>query len=141
MLSKPVNGEVIVKIGDFESKANYLTDIPNDCLDAFIFALDKGMPAVVYFQYNGYCFYVLADEYNTYVIQEENGKMFYHTEIDVIELAKQLIADIESCMDDWAMWKYYMGELDWDAEEERINLEEKLAELRYLLNKRFKSGR
>lgn len=67
--------------------------------------------------------------------------MFYHTEIDMIEIAKQLIADIESCMDDWAMWKYYMGELDWDAEDERINLEEKLAELRYLLNKRFKSGR
>ena len=41
MIEKPKNGVVHVSIGDFETWANYIFDIPFDWLKACIYALGK----------------------------------------------------------------------------------------------------
>ena len=49
MLTKPKHGWTNLQIGDFTERVSYLTDISNDCLDAFIYALHTGNPAVIFF--------------------------------------------------------------------------------------------
>jgi len=53
MLAKPEHGWVNVQLEGFSERASYMTDIPNDCLDAFIYALQNNSPTVIFFDAEG----------------------------------------------------------------------------------------
>lgn len=104
MLSKPSVGWTTVKLGDFEDRASYLTDVPHDCLDAFIYTLENHRPAVVFFDAEGWNYHIVFSYYTTYILMEKDELEVYEVELDFTELAKELVDDIEQNIDDWANW-------------------------------------
>ncbi len=89
---KPDAGWTNITIGEFRSRASYLTDIPFDCLQAFIFALKHRTPAAISFDAEGWEFIVVVDWYDTHVIiNNTDAKYEYKTiEVKKEDLAKEL---------------------------------------------------
>jgi len=137
MLTKPLHGWTHLNFGNFSERASYLTDVPNDCLDAFIYALQTNNPAVVYFDAERYEFHLIASYYESYIIRdrEDNKVDTYIIEKDVIELAKELVNDIEKYFDDWLNWECYDDSGEY-AEVNREVFKEKLSRLNFEINKR-----
>ena len=130
MLTKPKHGWTNLHIGDFSERASYLTDIPNDCLDAFIYALQNGNPAVVFFDAEGWDFHLVASYYQSYVIVDKDEAKLYAFDKTINDLTKELYEDISNNFDDWLDWDMY--DTVEEREENKRGLKEKLAQL-YLL--------
>lgn len=123
MLSKPKSGWTTLKIQDFEFNASYLTDVPNDFLNAFIVSLrdDISTSIVLDGEAEGECIvifntysnsiYVVYDDYYS---QDKNCIRFW--DIDIATLAKEFVKDIEDNLNDWNWWLC-------DDESNRIDLE------------------
>ena len=96
MFTKPQDGWTHLNFENFSERASYLTDVPNDCLDAFIYALQTNNPAVVYFDAEGYDYHLISSYYRSYIIRDkEDNKVNIHViEKGIIELAKELVSDI-----------------------------------------------
>jgi hypothetical protein len=107
MFTKPEHGWINFTFKEFSERASYETDIPNDCLDAFIYALQNNIPAVVYFDAEGYDYYLLSTKYDTYVIIEKNKLQVYTINKNIEEIAEELIQDIENNFEDWLNWMGY----------------------------------
>jgi len=136
MFTKPQDGWTHLNFENFSERASYLTDVPNDCLDAFIYALQTNNPAVVYFDAEGYDYHLISSYYRSYIIRDkEDNKVNIHViEKGIIELAKELVSDIEKDFDDWLNWECYDdGEY---AEVNRDVFKEKLSLLNFEINKR-----
>lgn len=86
MLSRPQHGWTTISIGSFKDRASYMTDVSTDCLDAFIYGTEKGVPVTIYFDAEGYGYYVVVDEFICYVIKEagedEHTDTLYRIEIN-----------------------------------------------------------
>lgn len=133
MFTKPQYGWVNIEIEEFSERASYLTDIPNDCLDAFIFAREKGVPAVMYFDAEGYDYHLIASYFGTYIIIEKDEIKTYHFDKTFADLAKELINDIEQNIDEWANWQ---SDNQYNSRELKRNkriLEQKVGRLKQLL--------
>ena len=137
MLTKPAHGWTNLNFSNFLERASYLTDIPNDCLDAFIYALQTNNPAVVYFDAEGFDFHLVSSFYRSYIIRdkEDNTVDTYVIEKDIIELAKELVYDIENDFDAWLQWEYYDDSEEY-AETNKEKFKEKLSLLNFEINKR-----
>ena len=122
MLTKPDCGWTNLQIEDFSERAGYMTDIPNNCLDAFIHALQNGNPAVVFFDAEGWDFHLIASYYCSYIIVDKDNTSLYTVKKTIHELAKELYEDINNNLEDWVNW--YLDESD--TEEERKEYKEKL---------------
>ena len=136
MLTKPVHGWTHLQFKNFSERASYLTDIPNDCLDAFIHALQTNNPAIVYFDAEGFDYHLISSFYRSYIIRdkEDNKVDIYVIEKDILELAKELIDDIQRDFNEWLNWESYDdGEY---AEVNREVFKEKLSLLNFEINKR-----
>jgi len=136
MLTTPQDGWTYLQLENFSEHASYLTDVPNDCLDAFIYALRTNNPAIVYFDAEGFDFHLVSSYYRSYIIRdrEDNSVDTYVIEKDIIELAKELVNDIQRDFDDWLNWESYDdGEY---AEVNRDVFKEKLSLLNFEINKR-----
>ena len=136
MLTKPIHGWTILQLGNFSERASYLTDIPNDCLDAFIHALQTNNSAIVYFDAEGFDYHLISSFYRSYIIRDkENNKVDIHViEKDILELAKELVNDIQRDFDKWLNWESYD-----DGEYAEVNREvfrEKLSLLNFEINKK-----
>jgi len=136
MLTKPVHGWTHLQFKNFSERASYLTDIPNDCLDAFIHALQTNNPAIVYFDAEGFDYHLISSFYRSYIIRDKEGNKvdIYVIEKDILELAKELIDDIQKDFDAWLNWESYD-----DGEYVEVNKEvfkEKLSKLNFEINKR-----
>ena len=136
MLTKPVHGWTHLQFKNFSERASYLTDIPNDCLDAFIHALQTNNPAIVYFDAEGFDYHLISSFYRSYIIRdkEDNKVDIYVIEKDILELAKELIDDIQKDFDAWLNWESYD-----DGEYIEVNrdvFKEKLSRLNFEINKR-----
>lgn len=107
MLTKPSHGWTNIQIGNFSERASYLTDIPNDCLDAFIYALQSGNPAVIFFDAEGWDFHLIASYYCSYIIVDKDEAKVYSFDRTIKELAKELYEDINNNFDDWLNWDLY----------------------------------
>ncbi len=96
-------------------EGGYITDIPNDFLDGFIYLLSgKQYRGVVITAHLEPCnfFLVLStgfcEENNYYEITEGNrrheliGERVYLNNVNYVEMAKELIEDIENDLDNWA---------------------------------------
>lgn len=134
MFTKPEHGWTNLQLGDFSQRASYLTDIPNDCLDAFIYALHNNVPAVVYFDAEGWNFHLVSSWYRSYVIVDKDETTVYAIDKTMFKLAKELINDIENNFDIWLGWDM---EEDY-VEENKEKFKEKLNQLQFEINK---SGR
>ena len=137
MLTKPIHGWTNLKISNFSKRASYLTDIPNDCLDAFIHALQTNNPAIVYFDAEGFDFHLVSSYYRSYIVvdKEDNTVDTYVIEKDIIELAKELVDDIQKDFDAWLNWECY-DEIKEYAEINKEKFKEKLSLLNFEINKR-----
>ena len=75
MFSKPCCGWTDITIKDstnkFNAPASYLTDVPNDCLDAFIQALQNHSSVVIDFDAEGWDYKLVCSAYDTYIIEEK----------------------------------------------------------------------
>lgn len=114
-----------------------MTDVPTDCLDAFIYGTEKGVPVTIYFDAEGYRYYVVVNEFICYVIKEagedEYTDTLYRIGINREELAKELINDIESYFEDWVRWESYKDFDEKELEIVRESLEMRLDYLKALV--------
>ena len=106
MLSKPCAGWTKVTIGDFEGRASYMTDIPMDCLIAFINALEYNIPASVLFDEEGSGFTLVTSVDGTYIISEREEPKLFVINKGFLKLVRELINDIEDNLEDWVLWDY-----------------------------------
>lgn len=127
------HGWAMIRIGNFTERASYLTDVPNDCLDAFIFARENGFPATVHFDAEGYEYYLVASYFDSYIIMEKDDTEIYRISLGLVELGEELISDIESNIDKWANWLFYNEYNEDELKKNKRRLEQKLWKLRQLL--------
>ena len=122
MLSKPRYGWTNVTIGEFQGRASYLTDVPMDCLISFINSFKYGIPASVFFDEEGSTFTLVTESYNnTYIISEREDTELININKRFLDLAKELIKDIEDNLEDWVFWEDY-----YDDSEDTLNKRRKL---------------
>ena len=107
MISNPKNGWCNFKLGDFEGTPSYITDVPIDLLDAFIDYYTRGY-GLAYFDEEGSEFTLLLTWYGVYIIEEKDDtKVHTFYNLSISDLAKEVIADIETNLDGWCndfMW-------------------------------------
>lgn len=101
MISNPKNGWCNFKLGDFEGTPSYITDVPIDLLDAFIDYYTRGY-GLAYFDEEDSEFTLLLTWYGVYIIEEkDNVKSHVFYDLNISDLAKEVIADIETNLDGW----------------------------------------
>jgi hypothetical protein len=132
-LENPKNGWVSIVFGDYSHAASYLTDVPFDCLDAMIYALQEGVDFCVSFEGEDQGdIKVIADNYTAYVIEESDEPVLRKFDVTKLDIAKALCNDIENELNEWAFW-----DIDRDEQEEansRVKrFIEKLATLKGLI--------
>lgn len=103
MISNPKHGWCSFKLGEFEGTPSYLTDVPLDLLGAFIDLHTKGS-GVAWFDEEGTEFSLVLTPYSLFIIEERNEKPILHdfSEMNIKDLEKELIEDIESDLCGWA---------------------------------------
>lgn len=135
MLSIPKHGWVNLSIGDWEDRASYLTDVPNDLLDALIEKLNNWKPVCVSFDAEGWEYILVIDSFTVHVIESEDEHKLYSFDISAKELAEEVYKDISENLNAWSWWDYAT-----DTEEQRLkeeeNLKKKLKALRKALDKK-----
>ena len=102
MISEPKCGWCNFKLGNFIGyPSGYMTDVVQDLLDTFInFYKNRASTAV--FDEEGSYFTLLLTYNGIYIIEEkEKAKLFDFSELDIDELASELINDIMSDFDNW----------------------------------------
>lgn len=102
-------------IGDFHGAPSYITNVPVDLLDAFVQYYKNG-EGFAWFDEEGDGFSLIFTPYATYVLEEKDTEILHKISVPVVELAKELIEDIESDIDKWAY--FYCGYDDIDSIEE-----------------------
>lgn len=101
MISDPKNGWCNFKLGDFEGTPSYITNVPIDLLDAFIDYYTRGY-GLAYFDEEDSEFTLLLTWYGVYIIEEkDNVKSHVFYDLNISDLAKEVIADIETNLDGW----------------------------------------
>ena len=129
MFSKPRYGWSDVSLGNFKGRCSYLTDVPVDILNAFINAIKYDLPASVFFEEEGSEFILVSSLYNTYIISDRKETKLYQSEVSIFELAKEVISDIDTNLDEWIDWMNYQ---DYDSKERTFLLSTKIDELKKL---------
>ena len=121
MITNPKYGWCNFELGNFKGTPSCLTDVPVDLLEAFIEYHTKGMGAA-WFDEEGAEFTLVLNPYSMYIIAENEkgeGRLYDFSEINIDNLIKELIQDIESDLTGWSM--FYCG-CD-DEEEIKVNRE------------------
>jgi len=137
MFSKPHCGWVTVTLGEFTDRASYLTDVPVDCLDALIFAVDHYRPAAIRFDAEGWEYTITFTMYETYIVRIKDCTELFIVNEDMIDIAKEVISDIERDYKSWMDWDDFNdGELYVD---DAIEIPEKLSILKALVKKHEKN--
>ena len=108
MISNPKNGWCDFDLGDFHGHPSYLTDVAMDLVTAcYKFIAGDNNYITVGFDEEGSDFILIADYYNCYIIkQKENDKdngILHRIDINIKDLIKEIVNDIESDVDEWAI--------------------------------------
>lgn len=131
MISDPRHGWCYFKLGDFEGHPSYLTDVPIDILDAFIDYHTKGY-GMAYFDEEGTEFTLILSPYSVFIIEEKDKPLLhYYEDIDIRELENELINDIESNIDEWAV-EFITSDSEVDVGGHIIGIEKKVTMLKNL---------
>jgi len=101
MFSVPDCGWVNFKLGKFQDRASYLTDVPNELLDALIELYERHIPTCVYFDAEGWDWYILFHTYQTFIISKCNKLKVYN---EGKSIHKQILNDIKNNINAWSEW-------------------------------------
>ena len=116
MLENPSCGWVKIHLGDFCDRASYLTDVIYDILEALIHVLNRKGSASVYFDAEGWEWYIVFTWQETFIIdypyrtyEEYINSVDDNPELTVIDMriediAKEVIKDFEKDYDEWIHW-------------------------------------
>jgi len=130
MFSRPYCGWTEIKIKDdeheFIAPASYTTDIPNDCLDSFIYALETNNSVVIDFDAEGWEYKLVCSKYDTYVIEDKEDIKVYYFTITIRELIKEFLEDLEQDYNEWVWWYCYDEDDVPDMFTDKINRLKKL---------------
>ena len=126
MISNPKHGWCDFKIEDdnnnvFFGTPSYVTNVPVDLLQAFLDYKIKGQ-GIAWFDEEGTEFTLVLNPYSMFIITENEdceGRLYDFSELNIDNLIKELIQDIESDLTGWSM--FYCG-CD-DEEEIKANRE------------------
>lgn len=126
MISNPKHGWCDFMLSDekdnlFVGTPSYLTNVPVNLLQAFLNYKTKGQ-GMAWFDEEGTEFTLVLNPYSMYIIAEnEEGvaRLYDFSEVNIDNLIKELINDIESNLVGWSM--FYCG-CD-DEEEIKVNRE------------------
>ena len=125
MLSDPRYGWCNFKLGDFKGRPSYLTDVPVDILDALISYHTNGC-GVVYFDEEGSSFMLILSPYSVFIIEEKDKAILhYYDDIDIMKLENEILNDIESNIDKWAV-EFETSDSEQDIKEHRMSIEMKI---------------
>jgi hypothetical protein len=117
MLSKPFAGWTNLKIGELEFIPSYLTDVPQQFIDAFEQVLKNNLNDQVIVldgEDKGELLFVIGRTH-FYAIECEQNKLYDLNDINIYKLVKEFIKDIEN---NYILWQ------DWDlSEPKKYNLE------------------
>lgn len=137
MFSTPECGWTNITLGDFTSRASYLTDIPLDLLNALISAYRHGTMPAVDFDAEGWGFTVVASMYSqkVYIIldKEETPELFT-VDMTMNEFVNEVNKDIATYLHEWTLFDHDVT----DTEEyslRRAEIWSKLCELKSLMKK------
>lgn len=107
MLSKPENGWVRVTVGDFQTEASYLADLPFDWLKGCINSLRDNLPLSLFLEEEGTVCYINAYYPVTHIVCENSDySADVHTvhDMDMLDLTYQIIGDIRADFEAWVTW-------------------------------------
>ena len=133
MIKNPKHGWCSFELGDFQGSPSYLTDVAVDLLDAFIEYHTKGYGVVV-FDEEGSFFTLVLTRYNwgIFVIEEKNNSILHDfSNMNVDDLAKELINDIESDLAGWYDFLLFSDEKE--VERYKNELDKKIKELKTVI--------
>lgn len=129
MISNPKGGWCSFDLKTFHGTPSYLTDVPVDLLDAFISYHTSGAGAA-WFDEEGSEFTLVITPYSVFVIEEKDGPVLHDfPDVDVSELEKELIGDIEKEMDGWVT-EFVTSREPEDVIQHREEIRKKLAILK-----------
>lgn len=111
MISNPKHGWCDFKIEDnnnniFFGTPSYITNVPVDLLQAFLDYKTNGQ-GMVWFDEEGTEFTLVLNPYSIYIIAENEdceGRLYDFSELNIDNLIKELIQDIESNLFEWSMF-------------------------------------
>ena len=99
-----------MKIGKFKKKVSYLTDVPNDLINAFISFFETGTGAASFecepyefdliFSYN----FAKGGKAMPYIVSWK--RKIYTESVPVTELATEFLTEIKRDLDAWSEWGY-----------------------------------
>ena len=102
MITNPRHGWCNFKLGNFDGRPSYITEVPVDLLNAFISYHLNGSGSA-YFDEEGSTFVLVLSPDSVYIIEEkENSILHTFPDINIKDLEKELILDVELCIDGWA---------------------------------------
>ena len=105
-----------IQIGDFKSRASYLTDVPIDCLEAAIQYIDYHQPIELHFDAEGWDVYVTGYDQNTLIRHTRtNSSEMEHIVLDdvnALDLAKQIYADIAYDIEGWTDFLFTFDDME-----------------------------
>lgn len=101
------NGWANIVFENTTEEASYLTDIPIDILNSLKIAFENNIPAVLFFNCEGYEIYITLGYYESYLCsnKEEKG-MFDLSNRGLKSWAKEICDDIENQIENWSEWGY-----------------------------------
>lgn len=107
MISKPKNGWCSFDLGTFHGTPSYVTNVPVDLLDAFIDYKMHGQ-GLAWFDEEGTEFAFVITPYSLYIIEEKDVPVLHDfSELNIDNLIEEVIADIESDLDEWSWFSVY----------------------------------
>ena len=124
MISNPKHGWCDFMLSDekdnlFVGTPSYVTNVPVDLLQAFLDYKTKGQ-GIAWFNEEGTEFTLVLNPYSMFVIAEnEHTELIDFSEVNIDNLIKELIQDIESGLIEWSMFYCEC----YDEEEIKVNRE------------------
>lgn len=103
MISNPKYGWCDFDLGDFHGHPSYITDVAIDLLEAsYNYVLGKSNHITIRFDEEGSYFILVADCYDCYIIEQKDKNILHKIDIDIKDLIREIVRDIESDIATWA---------------------------------------
>ena len=136
MLSKPKDGWTTVKIGEFESEASYLVDIPFDWLNVCLTGLTNKVPITLFIDEEGSEAFIVSYYDVTHVIidRDDVSECITYRNIDFMDITKAIIEDIKLSFEDWVQWSPY-EDAEEDYKKRKMQLKSLVLEVEKVLEK------
>ena len=118
MLSIPKHGWVDITIGDWTDRASYLTNFPEELINALISNLQSHIPSTGKCDAEGweniiifdtYTIHIITDKFESYASVAENPEIEYKLlsfDHHIKDIAEEVYQDISENLYAWSLWDY-----------------------------------